>query len=52
MEQPNPFGHLFKEMNAGGKTYKYYDLQGLQGVSMMQDLRSFHSQLEFCLSPL
>jgi len=34
MEQPNPFGHLFKEMNAGGKTYKYYDLQGLNDARL------------------
>lgn len=29
MEQANPFAHLFKDLTVGDKTYKYYDMQGL-----------------------
>lgn len=29
METANPFDHLLKELTVGGKTYKYYDMKGL-----------------------
>ena len=29
MESGNPFAHLFKDLQVGDKTYKYYDLKGL-----------------------
>jgi len=34
MEQPNPFGHLLKELTVGEHKFRYYDLQGLNDARL------------------
>ena len=34
MEQANPFAHLFKDLQCGDHTYKYYDLKDLNDARL------------------